>query len=176
MNSGLSVENSLHNYIYFDENTYLTQAFTDTWHDAGGRQYFWNFALKSMLFGEFSFPSSMSQWIAKILSILLLQMIIDILIGLCISARKLNEVNMMMIVWFILSIGSILYFRHTYSFSPNADFRYIFPAIIPFIYFYVTGIDFFLERNFRIFGGIGYLLAYLFIISSCFFFIIPLRA
>src|SRR5260370_34158522 len=54
-NSELSVKNNLNNFLYFDINTYITKPFTNTWTDEGGRQYFWNFLLKSMLFGEFSF-------------------------------------------------------------------------------------------------------------------------
>jgi len=174
MPSGLSVGNNLRNYLYFDANTYVTKVFTDPWNDAGGRQYFWNYFLKSMLFGEFSFPSAVGQFLAKILSILLLQMIAFLLVGLFISIKNFKPSNLVMLLWFILSIFSLIYYRHTYPFSPDGDFRLIFPAIIPFIYFYLTGINYFIEYKLRIIEIFGYILAYYFILASCFFFMIPL--
>jgi hypothetical protein len=173
INRGLSVDNRLHNYIYFDVDTYVTTAFTDTWHDAGGRQYFWNFSLKSMLFGEFSSPAADEQLRAKLLSLLLLQMIGFLFIGLFLSIRKWNPSHLMLLLWLMLAVLSLMYFRHSYPFSANADFRYIFPAIIPFIYFYLTGITFFIESKLKFAGILGYILAYFFIIESCLFFIHP---
>jgi hypothetical protein len=174
MNRGLSVGNNVTNFLYFDIKTYITKPFTDTWNDVGGRQYFWNFFLKSMLFGEFNFPSAIEQHVAKFLSALLLQMMVVFFVGFFVSIRKFKPLHFMLLFWWMLSVLSLLYYRHTYPFSPNGDFRFIFPAIIPFIYFYLAGIDYLIEHKLRIIGIFGYILVYLFIIGSCFFFIIPL--
>src|SRR5260370_6807391 len=100
-----------------------------------------------MIFGEFRFPSAVGQFLAKILSVLLLQMIAFLLVGLFISIRNFKPSNLVMLLWFILSIFSLIYYRHTYPFSPDGDFRLIFPAIIPFIYFCLTAINFFIQYN-----------------------------
>lgn len=67
-----------------------------------GRQYFGNFLLKSMLFGEFSFPSAAGKYIAQVLSVLLLQMVAFLFIGLFISSIKLKPSNLLMILWQLL--------------------------------------------------------------------------
>ena len=174
MSSGLSVGNTLHNYISFDLHTYITQPFTSTWVDTGGRQYFANFFLKSMLFGEFSFSSTTEEFLAKSLSVLLLLIVAFLFIGIVWSIVKLNVPNLVMLLWLLLSLLSLLYFRHTYPFSPNQDFRYIFPSIIPFTYFSLIGIEFFIRYKFLQIGNLGYTLTYIFVIASCCFFIIPL--
>jgi len=78
----LYVENKLINYVYFDPATYFTSPFVDTRDNRTGRQYFWNFLLKSSLFGEFSFSSSLKRGIALFLSYLLFGMLIYFLAGL----------------------------------------------------------------------------------------------
>jgi len=166
--TGTSVGNTLHNYVYFDVHTYITQAFTDPWNDIGGRQYFWNFLLKTMLFGEYRFPSADGQFVATLLSILLLQMFVFLLFGLFFVKHH----NNVMILWLILSVLSLIYYHHSIPNSNTGDFRFIFPAIIPFIYFYLTGVDFFIVCKLKGIRNFGCILAYLFILGTCFFFII----
>jgi hypothetical protein len=170
----LAVNNSLCNIFCFDLNTYVNQPFTDPWHDEGGRQYLWNYFLKSMLFGEFSFSFPYAPLLAAVLSMFLLQIVAFLFFGIVWSISKLNVPHLLMLLWLFLSLLSLLYFRSTNPFAPNQDFRYIFPIIIPLIYFYLTGIDFFTKHEFIIMSNLGYILAYLFIIASCCFFIVPL--
>ena len=75
-------------------------------------------------------------------------MVAFLFIGIVRSIVKLKVPNLFMLLWLLLSLLSLLYFRHTYSYSPNQDFRYIFPSIIPFIYFYLTGIEFFTTQTY----------------------------
>jgi len=118
-------------------------------------------------------PSAVEQQVAIILSALLLPMIVFFFIGVYSSIRELEPSNLLLLAWLILSIFSLLYVHHRYSTSGCANFWYILPAVIPF-FLYLTGIDFFIERKFRIIGILGYILAFLFILASCFFFIILL--
>jgi hypothetical protein len=173
MTSIFSVGNNLRNYVYFDVHTYITEPFTSTWIDAGGRQYFWNFFLKSMLFGEFSFQPAIEGYLATVLSLVLLQMIAFFFIGFIVMLRKVNSAHLLMIVWFVLSLLSLIYYRHTYPFAPDGDFRFIFPAIIPFIYCYISGIDFFRKGQARFILILEYALAYVFVAVTCLFFIVP---
>jgi hypothetical protein len=167
----LSVKNSLCNYVCFDMNIYMNKSFTDTRKDEDGRQYFFNFFLKSMLFGEykFSFP-----FLAGVLSLLLLQMIPFLFIGIGASTRKITSSHAMMLLWLVLSFFALIYVHYRYPFSSFQDFRYIYPAIIPFIYFYVKGIEFFTKRELIIIRSLGYILALLFVMASFCFFIMPL--
>lgn len=41
------------NVLCFDIPGFLSTVYMDAWHDEGGRQYFWNFLLKTLLFGKF---------------------------------------------------------------------------------------------------------------------------
>ena len=170
----LAVNNSSCNLFCFDLNTYVNQPFTNPWHNEGGRQYLWNYFLKSMLFGEFSFSFTYAPILAIVLSMLLLQIVAFLFIGIVRSIYKLNVPHLFMLLWLFLSLLSLLYFRYTNPFAPNQDFRYIFPMIIPLIYFYLTGIDFFTKREFILISDLGYVLAYLFVIASFCFFIVPL--
>ena len=170
----LKVNNSLCNLFCFDLNTYVNRPFTDPWSDEGGRQYLWNYFLKSMLFGEFSFPSMAGQFLARLLSLLLLLIIASSFIGIVSSIRKLTVPNLIMLLWLFFLLLSFLYFRYTNPFAPNQDLRYIFPIIIPLIYFFLTGIEFFIKRKLIALGSLACTLAFLFVLASCCFFIIPL--
>jgi len=152
----------------------VNQPFNNTWDDKEGRQHFFNFFLKSMLFGEYSFSFPYAQFLAKVLSLLLLLMIPFLFIGIGASIKKITFLHVTMLLWVILSLSSLVYIRYHYPFSSFEDFRYIFPAIIPFIYFHITGIAFLAECKFIMLSGLGYIIAYLFVITSCCFFILPL--
>jgi hypothetical protein len=170
----LTVDNSLCNYVCFDMNIYENQPFTDTRKDAEGRQYFFNFFLKSMLFGEYKFSFPYAPLLAEVLSLLLLQMIPFLFIGIGASMRKITSSHAMMLLWIVLSFFALIYVRYRYPFSSFQDFRYIYPAIIPFVYFYMKGIEFFIKCKFMIIGSLAYMLACLFVLVSYIFFIIPL--
>jgi hypothetical protein len=133
--------------------TYITEPFADPENDSGGRQYFWNYFLKTMLFGQFNFSSpkapflsTITQILATILSLVSLQMIFFFLIGFILSTRKFSFFNLLFLLWVVLPLFSLISYRYNHSFSPNGDFRFIFPTIIPFIYFYVSGTHFFMKR------------------------------
>jgi len=134
-----------------------------------------------MLFGEWSFPSAIEQCIARMLSAFLLYMIVFLCVGVFISIRKLELSNILLLLWLTLSLSSVIYIRHTYPFASSEDFRYIFPSIISFIYFYLIGVNFFIECKLTIIGTFGYIIgtfgyiiAFLFIVEICFFFILLL--
>ena len=172
----LAVGNHLHNYLYFDEQTFIKIPFTNTFIDEGGRQYFWNFFLKTMLFGEFSFPSSLQKFLAGILSLVLLGMITFFFVGLIrffFEIKKLRVDKFLIFLWFVLYLLSLFYYRYNVPFSSNADFRFIFPVIIPLIYFYSSGINFFMERKLKIVESFGFILSYIFIFACSLFFLVP---
>jgi hypothetical protein len=95
---GIAVKNSLCNYVCFNMHIYINKPFTRTSNDAAGRQYFFNFFLKSMLFGEFSFSFPYAPLLAEVLSLLLLQMIPFLFIGIGASMRKITPSHAMMLL------------------------------------------------------------------------------
>lgn len=152
LSRSLSVGNNVSNFLYFDVHTYITKPWADPENDAGGRQYFWNYFLKTMLFGQFSFSSpkspflsTITQFLATILSLVSLPMIFFFFIGFILSIREISFLNILLLLWIILPLFSLIIFRHTYPFSVQADFRFIFPTIIPFIYFCVSGAHIFVK-------------------------------
>jgi hypothetical protein len=185
LNPGLRVGNGLENFIHFDLSAFLTVPFLNTWADLGGRQLFWNFLLKSALFSEFSFPGATSQFLAVGMSALFLILVVgtavvlvsDAVTGACgrgdLCARTLSR-SLPLLVGFILSLVALLIYRYAIPVSCNNDLRYILPILIPAIIAVASAIAS-VERRF---GTRSSLLAALapvsFILSSCFFFLLPL--
>ena len=63
------VRNNPGNFLFFDLRTFLTQPYTDPWHDELGRQFFWNYLAKTSLFGEFKLlETPKGLWLASIIS------------------------------------------------------------------------------------------------------------
>lgn len=173
MNQELTVGNSLPNYVYLDEKTFISQPFTNSWSDYGGRQFFLNFLLKTMLFGEFNFPLPAQQLLGTIMSIALLSLSAYFFIGLASFKKAQRSPHVVLFLFFVISIVSIIIYRYTYPYAPNSDFRLIFPVIIPIIAFYFSGINFLFTRGYRIVGGFGLVLSLIFLAASAPFLIIP---
>ncbi|MGL1935653.1 MAG: glycosyltransferase family 39 protein [Fibrobacterales bacterium] len=136
INKRLKVDNGIVNYIYLDIPTYLQQPFTSTWHDWGGRQYFWNFFLKSSLFSEYQFRSSFHAVLGGTIGVLLLLMILMPFIGIrrLSLARIYKEAPALLLV--LSSVGALLAYRIKAPVSCNTDFRYIYPVLIGAILLY----------------------------------------
>jgi hypothetical protein len=173
MNRQLAVKNQIKNFLTFDEYTFISQPFTTPWEDKGGREYFWNYIGKTMLFGEFNFNATTSKTLAIIMSILLIEAAPFFFLGLVTAVQKLTITKSLLVLYGLLSIVSVISFRLNQPFAPNQDFRYIVPAIIPGIYFYFSGLEYLLKHKLKLISVIGYILPYLFIICSCIFFLTP---
>ncbi|WP_053982053.1 hypothetical protein [Marinagarivorans algicola] len=143
INPGLRVDNSLLNYIIFDLKTFLTSPFISTWSDEYGRQYFWNFLLRSSLTSEYFFDASwMTAW-GVFNGILLLLMLATL--GYC-ALKTIDDVGWPLIAksiykslpWHLLWVLSLIFllaYRIKVPLSCNTDFRYIYPLLLSFVYF-----------------------------------------
>ncbi len=143
INPGLRVDNGLLNYVIFDLKTFLTSPFISTWSDEYGRQYFWNFVLRSSLTSEYFFDASwMTAWGA--FNGVLLLLILAIL-GYCalktiddagwhLMAKSVYKSLPWHLLW-ILSLIFLLAYRIKAPLSCNTDFRYIYPLLLSFVYF-----------------------------------------
>lgn len=130
LHQGLKVANGWVNYVYLDFPIFFNEAYTSTWEDWGGRQYFWNFFLKSSLFSEYQFDSLWHKRMAIVLSGLLLLLIVYPLLGLKSYSRRFWYKSAPFVLLVLSSIGALLAYRIKVPVSCNTDFRYILPILV----------------------------------------------
>jgi hypothetical protein len=143
----LLVGNRAANYLWLDLRTFVTVPFTSAWDDDKGRQYFWNYLLKTSLFGEWTFPQSAASDLGTILSILCLIMFLLVFAGLWLrSARELyGELPLWTLAVFL--VGSLALIRMKIPNSCTGDFRYILPVLLPLAFAYVRTLAVFRRRG-----------------------------
>jgi hypothetical protein len=117
-------------FVHFDVTTFLKEPFTNGLDDAVGRQLYWNFLLKTSLFGEWSLHEFPQRQIALVLSVLYFGLIGLALAGLARFDRKdLRELAVPVLMAAILLPLSMLY-RYLFPIAANSDFRFILPTVI----------------------------------------------
>ena len=132
----LKVENKLSNYTTMDLKIFFSEAFTSSWQDWGGRQYFWNYLLKSSLFSEFYFNKKFHKFLAIIITILLTLLLLFPFSSIHKLSRNWFYRNAPMFILAFLSIAALLTYRIKMPVSCNTDFRYIYPVLISAIILY----------------------------------------
>jgi hypothetical protein len=136
LNGNLRVNNATGNYLYFDLEDYLLEPYASAWNDKGGRQYFWNYSLKTSLFGEFRFWNAPIGYIfATILSALALLIVMLALWGM--AHAKFKDLPPLLFTVFLFA--ALIYLRVSYPYSCSNDFRHIFPVLFPVVYFATRG-------------------------------------
>jgi len=167
VNPGLNVKTSLGSFIYFDAKDYFTEPYTSTWTDVGGRQYFWNFFIKSTLFGEYAvWKSNAGRVIASILNFI--NFVFFLLIFWGIVNMKMR--NLPSLLFFTALLASLIFIRAHYSVSCMQDFRYIAPILVPMLLFTFEGTKTLQNANLR-FGA--YFCMLIFSILSFLFIALP---
>ncbi|MBN2535733.1 MAG: hypothetical protein JXB88_22835 [Spirochaetales bacterium] len=159
------------NYLYFDLNIFMNQPFTDLIEDWGGRQYFWNYLLKTSLFGEFAAEGTFFRNCATIMSFLLLWIIFIMVIG--IMTAKLDDAKRklpILLNLFLFLLSSAIY-RLLSPIPCSNDFRYILPVIIAVPVILGSTLSFFNEKKLVIAGYSVYGIVVVFIVFSIIFYI-----
>jgi Dolichyl-phosphate-mannose-protein mannosyltransferase len=128
----LAAKNDFWTYFGFDFGGFFLQAFTDTRYDSS-RLYFWNFLLKTSLFGEFGFDKFVEPEIA--LGIIFgFGALILILIWLSIRPipTLFNKLINEPVIWLnlFLLIAGLIFYRFKMPFVSNNDFRYVYPILL----------------------------------------------
>jgi hypothetical protein len=186
------LKNNPENYLFFDLKSFVSSPFLSMSEDYTGRQYFWNYLLKSSLFGQFSlkstsyhvnlfFSSEIKRSIELILramneppvlafmtsfvNLVFLLMLLFALFGSLKEQRKEKGGTFCLFFNLIISIAALMYVRYTYPYSSSNDFRYILPAVISFIYFYVEAIEILRLQKYRRLVILGYGLASIFVVG-----------
>lgn len=131
LNPSLLVDAHFSNFMPFNPVPFIEIPFTDSMDDSKGRQSFWYYLMKTSLFGEFHFDGMKLTFIAQSLSLLFLLLVLSFFYGI------IRYCRVSAILPFILNIGlltiAMIAFRVCYPYSCSNDFRYIYPAILPFV-------------------------------------------
>jgi 4-amino-4-deoxy-L-arabinose transferase-like glycosyltransferase len=141
------VGNSWKQYLVLDTSAYFRSPFVDSVRGGMGREYFWNYVLKSSMFGDYSdwFPKPVQRVLALVMSPLLLGLVILFWIGVVRNIRQAARQSLPLLVVIAVSILSVFVLRFYNPYSGNNDFRYIYPALSPIVILVVEG-----TRNIKI--------------------------
>lgn len=142
INPGLKVENKPLNYLVFDVVTYLQYPFISTWDDQYGRQYFWNFLLRSSLSSEFFYYGTELVYWGKINGVLLLLMLAgQVYYSVTHNAVLNNRARirglyraMPWLLAIVFPLLLLLAYRIKVPLSCNTDFRYVYMMLVPLLY------------------------------------------
>ncbi|SHF48548.1 hypothetical protein [Pedobacter caeni] len=128
---GFLVENKPANFFFLNPVKFINIPFTSSLDPTKGRENFWFYLTKSSLFGEFSPEGEHTVWFAKILSFFFL---LFWTIGSMsfYFAFKQKEPYTPVLANICLLIIAMIVFRIYYPYSCSNDFRYIYPAVLPF--------------------------------------------
>lgn len=133
INEATIVDNRLINFTFFDIKSYFAYPNINPSDDLEGRQYFWNYLLKTSLFGEFYISNKIQICIANILSILLLGLIAFGLIKFFSLTKSEIRQNFPILLSIFLFLAAIILLRIKYPCAGCNDFRYIYPILIPLV-------------------------------------------
>lgn len=160
----LKVGEGLQHYIYFDIRKFLTVPFMNPWTDESGRQWFWNFFLKSSLFGEFVFYRKSMENLAVLISFIFLGMIVSFC-WYILTKKKWSFQDLYLLAIVVLFVAGNMMHRYKNPHAPNSDFRFVLPVILPFLVLLVNSFENLWKKgqpivNFLIvFGGLSFVLA-----------------
>lgn len=143
INPGLKVGNELNNYLVFDSATFLQEPFISTWEDKYGRQYFWNFVLRSALSSEYFFNGDGMRFWGITNGVLLLVMLGGAVIFYLQQQPQTSTVKLKRLVYrnapwlmaLVFPFILLLAYRIKVPLSCNTDFRYIYPVLLPILFF-----------------------------------------
>lgn len=151
------------NFLTLDLIKFIKTPFTHALEADSGREYFWYYLFKTSMFGEFNWGRGTIPF-AKVESAMFLLLLIVFFIGFS-SFWKRKE-SLPFILSLTLFLTAMILFRISYPFSSSGDFRYIYPALLPFFVMVATAV----LNSKRIVIRIGAsTIIFVFILSSFFF-------
>ena len=168
----LNVGNRAENYLWFDLGTFVKQAFTSAGDDAKGRQFFWNYAFKTGLFGEFTYNHPLLWNLAVVLSVAFLILLVLAVIGFCLSRAKEWLDELPLVVAAVLLTAGLAYLRISMPKACSNDFRYVLPVIAPFVYLIVKAAIVYRRRGWTRLAQATSALGWAFALLSAMFFVV----
>ena len=173
--AALLVGNHVGNYLWFDPAVFVSQPYASPWDDASGRRWFWNYLVKTSLFGEFSYPLPSLALLARLASALLLAMLAALVAGFFLRRRRdwLDELPLELVV--VLSVVSLALLRVSIPRSCTGDFRYVLPLVVPCSYAYAKLIARCRERGWGSVAAVVAALGWAFVgVTTAFFAVLAL--
>lgn len=154
MSEQVRVPYNVIHYLQFDFLDFLTVPFTDPWNDRGGRRYFWNYLSKTMLFGEFKYPYLPQVIAAYVLSALFIPLSMLFLLGTGLTLARRERIlnHLPFILGWLIPLLLLIAWRTRYPYSCNGDFRYMYTALVSFVFFVVYAVRWLRERSPRFIG------------------------
>jgi hypothetical protein len=126
------VGNSWRHYLFLNLTTYFKSPFVDSVIPGTGREYFWNYVLKSSMFGDYHwFQKPVERVLALVMSPLLLGLVVLFGIGVARNLRDAPRRSLPLLVVIFLSFLVLFLHRFSMPYSANNDFRFIYPVVIP---------------------------------------------
>lgn len=171
LNSAMKVPNEVSNYLYFDLQNFLQSPFTSCWNSSMGRDYFWNFAFKTSMFGEWEMlPNVDGRFWATIMSALLLGLVAYAIRGFW--KHRLNLVHWILLLHGVAFVAALMALRIKYPYACSNDFRYILPVLLSFCPFVAMGIH--VEGSSLKWKVLGYALVVAFALSTVILYILAM--
>jgi len=172
LQANLVVGDQAQNFLWFDAKAFVTHAFMSPVDDAMGRQFFWNYALKTSLFGEFSFDHPRLWDLAVVISVLLLFIVALAVLGVALGSRNDWLDDLPALVTTATLVGGLAAIRMALPLSAVGDFRYIVPVLTPAIYLFARSLVSFRQRGWTWVAWTGSLAGWSFAACSALFFVI----
>lgn len=139
INHRLKVGTEAWNFLYFDLKTFLTVPYTNPWKNGLGREYFFNYAFKTSLFGEFKLTETQfGRTLATFVSLSFLGLVVFAVRGWW--KTKMNIYHWMLLIQGIAFFAALAYLRYKYPYACSNDFRYIMPVLLSFIPYVGLGV------------------------------------
>jgi hypothetical protein len=137
LNETLRVPVSVTSFTGFDAERFINIPYTSPWENGMGREFFWEYLSKTALFGEFSYPVTFSQMLAIFMNVFFIGLVLFAAggAGILLSRRDVAG-SIPLVLYSLLSVFLLVALRIKHPFAPSNDFRYIFPVLIPFGYYY----------------------------------------
>lgn len=137
MNGVLMLENTPATYLTFNPLRMVTQPFNNPWNDSAGRQFFWEFYVRSGLFGEFGFPDNL-RGLSIVLLIFGMAQLPLFAVGLWRSLRRWRP-HLPWLLTFLFLLCATIAYRFLHPCACNQDYRFVPLLIVPLAYFIARG-------------------------------------
>ena len=142
LSGGLAVGNSVSNYLGFHPLRYIRSEYLNPFDDVSGRQYFFEYFFKSSVYGEFVYGKGTgARYLARVLNGSTLLIYLLAALGIVRSLVKGDRLKFTfpLLSVLVFTVFGHLIFRYKAPYSCSQDFRYSITALVPIIYYVVTG-------------------------------------
>ncbi|HLD32219.1 MAG TPA: glycosyltransferase family 39 protein, partial [Candidatus Peribacteraceae bacterium] len=140
MTGELIVDTSLESLTEFNPIRVVRDPYNYLWDPFRGRDYFWEYWMRSAFFGRYVFGDSVTLWASGML-LFCSFLLIPLFMGFYRSLRYRWYETLPL--WFgtILIMFAHALYRQRAPFSPSQDFRYSILILVPFAYFLAIGVQ-----------------------------------